>query len=85
MDLYRTRAFKEKTAGPYVTLCDAAGRASAIYGVGKQLVVHDEWVNSPSVFVIDRKGVISYAAVGSSWGDRPTAEAILEEIRKAAK
>jgi peroxiredoxin len=85
MDLYRTRTFQEKTAGPYTTICDPAGRASAIYGVAKQLVVHDEWVNSPSVFVIDKKGVIAYAYVGNSWGDRPSAEAIVEEVKKAAK
>lgn len=83
MDLYRTRSFKERSAGPYLTLSDPAGRACAMYGVAKQLVVHNEWVNSPAVFVIDRKGMITYAYVGNSWGDRPPADAILEQVRKA--
>jgi hypothetical protein len=61
---------------------DPDGRACAIYGVAKQLVVHSEWVNSPSVFVIDRKSVITYAHVGSSWGDRRD-RAVLE--RRAAR
>jgi peroxiredoxin len=84
MDLHRAATFKKGSAGPYTTLSDAAGRTCAVYGVSKQLVVHNEWVNSPAVFVIDRKGVITYRYVGSSWDDRPTAETILEEARKAS-
>lgn len=84
MDLYRAATFKKGSAGPYTTLSDPAGRACAVYGVAKQLVVHNEWVNSPSVFVIDRKGVITYSYVGNSWGDRPSAETILEEAKKAS-
>ena len=85
MDLYRAATFKKGSAGPYTTLSDAAGRACAIYGVAKQLVVHNEWVNSPAVFVVDRKGVVTYAYAGNFWGDRPSADVILEEVKKAAK
>lgn len=85
MDLYRASTFKKGSAGPYMTLSDPAGRACAIYGAAKQLVVHNEWVNSPSVFVIDRKGIITYSHLGNSWGDRPSADAILEEVKKAAR
>ena len=83
MDRYRASTFKKRTAGPYVTLSDPAGRACAIYGVAKQLVVHNEWVNSPSIFILDGKGVVRYAYVGKSWGDRPSADVILAEVRKA--
>ncbi len=85
MDLVRAATFKRTRAGPFATLSDPAGRACATYGVARQLVVHNEWVNSPSVFVIDRKGVITYAHVGSSFGDRPSAEKVVEEVKKAAR
>ena len=83
MDGYRTATFKKGSAGPYVTLSDPAGRACAIYGVAKQLVVHNEWVNSPSMFIVDLKGIIRYSYVGKSWGDRPSANTLLIEIKKA--
>ena len=56
-----------------------------MYGVAKQLVVHDEWVNSPATFVIDRKGIVRYAYVGDYWGDRPSADTIFEEVKKALR
>ena len=60
MDLVRCRSYQKKSAGPYATLSDPAGKASAIYGAAKQLIVHNEWVNAPSVFVLDKKGRIRY-------------------------
>ncbi len=83
MDGYRTATFKKGSAGPYTTLSDPAGRACVIYGVAKQLVVHNEWVNSPSVFIVDRKGIIRYSHVGKSWGNRPLANTLLAEVKKA--
>ena len=85
MDLYRCRTYQKGSAGPYTTLSDPAGRASAIYGAAKQLIVHSEWVNSPSVFIINRKGVITYAKIGNSWGDRPSAATIIEKAKEAKK
>ena len=84
MDLVRCRSYQKKSAGPFTTLSDPAGRASAIYGAARQLIVHNEWVNAPSVFVINSKGMITYAHHGNSWGDRPSADAIVAEANKAA-
>jgi peroxiredoxin len=84
MDRSRGDDFAKTRSGPYRVVCDLAGRASAMYGVSEQIIVHNEWVNSPSIFIIDRKGTVSYAHVGSSWNDRPEAEAIVSEAKKAA-
>ena len=86
MDRYRSATFKKKTAGPYTTLSDPAGRACSIYGVHRQLVVvRGEWVSSPAIFVIDLKGIITYRYVGKDEFDRPSAGTIIEEVEKAAK
>ena len=85
MDLYRARSFQKRSSGEFLTLSDPSGRACAMYGVAKQLVVHDEWVNSPATFVIDRKGIVRYAYVGDYWGDRPSADTIFEEVKKALR
>lgn len=85
MDLVRAATFKKTRANGFTTLSDPAGRACSIYGVAKQLIVHNEWVNSPSVFVIDRRGIVTFAHAGKSFSDRPSADAVLEEVKKAAK
>jgi peroxiredoxin len=85
MDLIRSSNFQKTRANGFTTLSDPAGRACAIYGVAKQLFVHHEWVNSPSVFVIDRRGVVTFAHVGTSFSDRPSADVVLREVANAAK
>ncbi len=83
MDLYRCGTFQKKTAGPYTTISDAAGRACSIYGVHQQrVVVNGEWVNAPATFIIDRKGVIRYRYVGKTEFDRPSADAVIEAVKK---
>lgn len=77
-DLLRTRVFKEENRllsrfdGPFskqkslvfsTALADPAGRAAAIYGVARKCVRWGGWVeNNPCWFVIDRKGILTYAA-----------------------
>ena len=86
MDRYRCSTFQSKTAGPYLTLSDPAGRACSIYGVHRQLVVaKGEWVSTPATFVINRKGIITYRYVGKDEFDRPSADTIIEEVANAAK
>ena len=33
----------------------------------------------------DRKGIVRYAYVGDYWGDRPSADTIFEEVKKALR
>ena len=83
MDRYRSATFKKKTAGPYTTLSDPAGRACSIYGVYRQLVVaRGECVNAPATVIIDLDGVVRYRYVGKDEFDRPSAETIIREIKK---
>src|ERR1700740_1594333 len=78
MDLYRTRVFKEENLvlstfkNPFTkekslvagtALSDPAGYASALYGVSRRCLRAQAWVeNNPCWFVIDRKGILTYAA-----------------------
>lgn len=44
-------------------LADPAGRASAVYGVSRKCPAWGQWVeNYPCWCVIDRKGILTYAA-----------------------
>jgi peroxiredoxin len=77
-DLLRTKVFKEENRlltsfkNPFSTykslvfstaLADPAGRASAIYGVSRKCAAWGQWVeNKPCWFVIDRDGILTYAA-----------------------
>ena len=38
--------------------------------------------NRPATFIIDRRGTIRYAKRATSFGDRPTADEILTELKK---
>jgi len=83
----RAAFFKERSAGPYRTLADPAGRAGAIYGVTK-LHVGSDWASARSLFVIDRKGIVRYAVEHYAAGGPPRGlplEAVLREVRKAAE
>src|SRR6187399_2067146 len=78
LDTHRTRIFKEENLllsggkGPFAKekslvfatpLSDPAGRVSAIYGVSRRALRWGSWVeNYPHWFVIDTKGIITYAA-----------------------
>ena len=62
-------------------LADPAGAVGAVYGVDPlEFVVHSEWINRPSTFVIDRDGIVRFAYRGTFWGDRPSIAETLEML-----
>jgi peroxiredoxin len=102
-DLLRTKVFKEenrllsRVKSPFsklkslvysTALSDPAGHASAIYGVSRKCARWGQWVeNDPCWFVIDRKGILTYAAHPSF--ATPTSyikevDDMLEALKKAA-
>ena len=103
-DHLRTRVFKEENRllsrgnGPFAgnkslvystALADPAGRAAAIYGVARKCVRWGGWVeNNPCWFVIDRKGILTYAAhptFASPTSYVGEVDMALEALRKAAQ
>jgi peroxiredoxin len=62
----------------YPVLSDTDHRAVDLYGVYNLL---GDSLATPSVFVIDREGVIRWEYVGTSSTDRPSNEMILEQLR----
>ncbi len=83
----RALVFKERSAGPYGTLSDPAGRTAAMYGVTK-LHTGVDWASARSLFVIDRRGRIRYALEHYRAGGPPLGlplDAVLEEAKKAAE
>ena len=103
-DLLRTRVFKEENRllsrgnGPFskqkslvfsTALADPAGRAAAIYGVARKCVRWGGWVeNNPCWFVIDRKGILTYAAhptFASPTSYVKEVEDMLKALKKAAR
>ncbi len=63
-------------------LVDPAFTVSATYGVAFQMRVHTEWSNRPATYVIDKQGVLRFAHRGNAFGDRPSAEKVVEELKK---
>ena len=84
LDEVRTRYFAKNKPADYTALSDVSARVDALYGVAKQLFVHEEWVNAPAAYVI-ADGVVRWNRVGRSWSGRPSIETILEEVRRARR
>ena len=66
----------------YPLLLDPSQIVSATYGVAFQMRIHTEVSNRPATFIIDRSGTIRYARRATSFADRPTADAIVAELKK---
>jgi peroxiredoxin len=63
-------------------LVDRAGAVGASYGVQPlAFVVHSEWINRPSVVIVDQAGIVRFAYYGTFWGDRPSIHELLEMAR----
>jgi hypothetical protein len=41
-----------------------------------------EWINRPSVVIVDKEGIARFAYYGTFWGDRPAIKAILNMVRE---
>jgi len=62
-------------------LVDPAGGIGAMYGVDPlEFVVHAEWVNRPSTFIVDAEGILRFAYAGTFWGDRPSIQETLDMV-----
>lgn len=63
-------------------LVDRAGAVGAEYGVQPMaFTVHAEWINRPSVVIVDKEGIARFAYYGTFWGDRPSIHQVLEMVR----
>jgi alkyl hydroperoxide reductase subunit AhpC len=63
-------------------LVDRAGAVGAEYGVQPlAFTVHAEWINRPSVVIVDQEGVVRFTYYGTFWGDRPAIHELLEMVR----
>lgn len=63
-------------------LVDRAGAVGAEYGVQPlAFTVHAEWINRPSVVIVDKEGIARFAYYGTFWGDRPSIHELLEIVR----
>jgi peroxiredoxin len=77
---FRAKNWKQLHRYPFPILADPTARVCALYGVAKQLMVHDEWVNLPAAFVVDKKGILRYAYIGEGFADRVTAASLLSVL-----
>jgi peroxiredoxin len=66
----------------YPLLTDGAHVVSAMYGVAFQMRIHTEWSNRPATFIIDRQGILRYERRATAFGDRPTPDVILDQLKK---
>jgi peroxiredoxin len=63
-------------------LLDPALTVSATYGVAFQMRIHTELSNRPATFIIHRDGILRYARRALTFGDRPSADDVLAELKK---
>lgn len=63
-------------------LVDRAGQVAARYGAQPlAYAVHSEYVNRPTVAIVDREGILRFLYRGTYWGDRPEVSDILRMLR----
>ena len=62
-------------------LLDPSQTVSATWGVAFQMRIHTEVSNRPATFIIDRDGVVRYARLAKTFGDRPRPEDIIRELK----
>jgi alkyl hydroperoxide reductase subunit AhpC len=64
-------------------LADRAGAVGAEYGVQPMtFAVHAEYINRPSVVMVDKAGLVRFAYYGTFWGDRPSIRRALDMMRQ---
>jgi len=61
---------------------DRAAAVGLRYGVQPMaFAVHAEYINRPSVAIVDKDGVLRFLYQGTFWGDRPSIHDILEMVK----
>ena len=80
------RRNSRKSTGPSTRAGKADSKMNAIkHGLlAKQIVVHQEWVNLPATFIVDRKGILRWAKIGRGWpmSERASPEEILSQLER---
>lgn len=81
-ETFRVIDWREKLKTSFHFLADPTAWVCAQYGVAKQIVVHEEWVNLPSAFIVDKSGILQYAHVGRGWpmSERAEPEDLLRNL-----
>lgn len=72
----------QTTGAKFQILSDADKKTIAAYGI-VNAAEHDG-IAHPSVFILDREGRIRFLHVGKDPQDRPSDDAIFEELKKIA-
>lgn len=83
--MFSHTAFAKELGGlPYELIGDFERKMVTDYGVRRDDVAGYSGMARRSVFVVDGKGVIRYAWVGSREQPQPDYDAVIEEAKKAA-
>lgn len=73
-------SYTEKIWWPH--LVDRAAAVGVRYGIQPMaFAVHAEYINRPTVALIDKKGVLRFLYQGTFWGDRPSIHELLEMMK----
>ena len=81
-ETFRVKDWRGQLKTPFRFLADPTAWVCAQYGIAKQLVVHEEWVNLPAAFIVDKSGILRYAHIGRGWpmSERATPDELLENL-----
>jgi len=73
----RVQALVKRYLYPYPVLADADHAISSAYGVYNLL---NDKRATPSVFIVDESGLVTWAYVGQNANDRPHTQQILDQL-----
>jgi glutaredoxin-dependent peroxiredoxin len=78
------RKYKSKTETLFPMLSDEKGEVVLQYGVKNDWTPYKRGIPHPSVYIIDRAGVVRFVEVRQNYAFRIKMSTILDELRKLA-
>ncbi len=78
------RKYKTKTETPFPMLSDEKGEVILQYGLKNDWTPYKRGIPHPSIYVIDRAGIVRFVEVRQNYVFRVKMNTILDELQKLA-
>jgi peroxiredoxin len=78
------RKYKAKTKTPFPMLSDKKGEVILQYGVKNDWTPYKRGIPHPSIYIIDRAGIVSFVEVRQNYFFRVKMTTILDKLQKLA-
>lgn len=75
------RKYKTKTTTPFPMLSDREGEVIRMYGVKNDWTPYKRGIPHPSIYIVDRAGIVRFVEVRQNYVFRVRISTILDELR----